>query len=110
MNKMSSPWYGLSATDLATHLGIIAIAMLLVAPGLVSRGEVGGIGTMICVLGAGGTALLAVLAYLHARTRGESAAPRMTLREWIAKRGLIYVLTQAPIFAIFSGFFFRIIP
>ena len=110
MNNTSSSWYELSASDLATHLGIIAVAMALVTPGMIGRGEVGGIGTMICVLGAIATALLAVLAYVYARMRGQSAAPRLAMREWIVKRGLIYVLTQAPIFAIFSGFFFRVIP
>jgi hypothetical protein len=110
MKSTSSRWYGLSAIDLGTHLGIIAVAMLLIAPGLIRRGEVGGIGTTICVLGAAGTALLAVLAYLFARKRGETAAPRMTIREWIVQRGVVYVLTQAPVFAIFSGFFFRIVP
>src|SRR5262249_39679545 len=110
MKTTSSTWYSLSASDLATHLGIIVVAILLIAPGLINRGDVGGIGTMICLLGAAGTALLAVLAYLFARNRGQTEAPRTMVREWIVKRGVLYVLTQAPILAIFSGFFFRLIP
>jgi multisubunit Na+/H+ antiporter MnhC subunit len=106
----TTAWYSVSALDLATHLGILTIATLLVAPGMLKRGEVGGIGTTICVVGAAGTAVLAVLAYRFAHRRGESAARRMGVREWIAKRGVVYVLTQAPVIAIFSGFFFRVVP
>ncbi|HEX7942582.1 MAG TPA: hypothetical protein VF488_12295 [Gemmatimonadaceae bacterium] len=100
----------MSAQDLATHLSLITGAMLLITPALIRRGEIGGIGTTICMLGAAGTAVLAVLAYLFARKRGATAAPRMTIREWIIKRGVIYALTQAPVVAIFAGFFFRIVP
>ena len=107
----SSPaWYGMSAADLRTHVGIITVAMLLVAPGMILRGDVGGIGTTICLVGAGATAVLAVLAYRFARKRGETAAPPMAVREWIVKRGVIYLLTQAPVIGIFMGFFFRIVP
>ena len=62
----TTAWYSVSALDLATHLGILTIATLLVAPGMLKRGEVGGIGTTICVVGAAGTAVLAVLAYRFA--------------------------------------------
>jgi hypothetical protein len=106
----SSSWYGISAVDLGTHLGILTIAMLLITPGLIRRGEIGGIGTTICLLGTAATAVLAVIAHRFARKRGETAAPGMTVREWVAKRGLVYVLTQAPVFAIFAGFFFRVVP
>ena len=110
MKTASSSWYAMSATDLATHLGIIVVALLLTAPGISSRGDVAGIGTTICLLGAGGTALVATIAYLFARERGQAAAPHTGMREWIVKRGILYVLTQAPVIGIFCGFFFRIVP
>jgi hypothetical protein len=100
----------MSASDLVTHLGIIIIALLLIAPGVSTRSEAAGIGTTICFLGAGGTAVVAAIAYVFARKRGQAAAPRLGIREWIVKRGILYVLTQAPVIGIFCGFFFRIVP
>jgi hypothetical protein len=47
---------------------------------------------------------------VFARKRGQAAAPRLGIREWIVKRGILYVLTQAPVIGIFCGFFFRIVP
>jgi hypothetical protein len=110
MSSKSSSVFGMTVSDLATHLGIIGIAMLLLAPGLIARADVGGIGTTICIVGAAATALLAVFAYLFARRRGDTTAPRPRAREWVVKRGVPYVLTQAPVIAIFAGFFFRVVP
>src|SRR5438093_1418921 len=62
-SKQTSSWYAMTATDLFTHVGIIAGAMLLIVPGLIRRGEVGGIGTTICLVGASGTVILALLAF-----------------------------------------------
>src|SRR5207302_1920059 len=92
------------------HLGIIAIAIATIAPGLVERGEVGGIGTTICIVGAAATALLAIGAYAIARARGQATGARLGVRRWIVERGILHALTQAPVIAIFSGFFFRIVP
>jgi heme/copper-type cytochrome/quinol oxidase subunit 2 len=100
----------MSATDLVTHVVIVGGALLLIAPGLVRRSEVGGLGTSICLIGAAATIVLALLAYAFARSREQDAAPRLSVREWFAQRGFLYMLTQAPIAAIFSGFFFRVLP
>src|SRR5262249_34376939 len=100
----------MTAGDLVTHLGIISAALIVVAPGLVSRGEVGGIGTSICVIGAAATAALAIAAYRVARRRAGGEPRKLLPREWVAKRGSVYGLTQAPVAAIYSGFFSRVLP
>src|SRR5262249_8840977 len=44
------------------------------------------------------------------RRRASDAPRKLSPRDWIAKRGIVYVLTQAPVAAIYSGFFFRVLP